>query len=233
MALRIKAAISAILILCGHNVAAAQPGTYEVRHKHFRNGRPATLRISDDSISYEEHGKKREAAQWKYQDIQQLILSPETLRITTYTGQQLQLGRDRVYLFDKLPPSLAAEWYPKFSEKLDQRFVAALADGTVMPEWQLPAKLLHGRIGSQGAILVSVGRIVYKTSTAGESRTWRIPDIENVSSSDPFDLTVTTHERAFRFQLKQALPESRYNELWRKVNQAQGLQILTSGSGPH
>jgi hypothetical protein len=223
MAFRTETAVGAILILC----AAVAPGaTYEARHKHLRNGAPGTLRIGDNSIAWEERAQNH-SREWRYEDIQQLVLSPETLRIVTYNGQRRELGRDEVYLFDKLPPSLAAEWYPKFREKLDRRFVAALADERVVPEWQIPVKLLHGRLGSQGVVLVAKHGVVYKTGTAGESRTWRIHDIENVSSSDAFDLTITTHERDFRFQLKQELSESRYNELWREVNQSNGLEILT------
>jgi len=79
--------------------------------------------------------------------------------------------------------------------------------------------------------------IVYKSEKEGESRTWRYEDIENVSSSGPFQLTVTTFERAkshygdrkgFNFQLKQRLDEDRYNDLWLRLNQSKGLKILTS-----
>jgi hypothetical protein len=55
-----------------------------------------------------------------------------------------------------------------------------------------------------------------------------------VSSSGPFDLTITTFERDggpadrrdFHFELKRALAEGEYQALWRRVNQAKGLQIL-------
>jgi hypothetical protein len=58
-----------------------------------------------------------------------------------------------------------------------------------------------------------------------------------ISSSGPFDLTITTFERSgenyaghkdFHFQLKRPLTEAEYEGLWRKVNQAKGLQILNS-----
>ena len=48
----------------------------------------------------------------------------------------------------------------------------------------------------------------------GASRTWRYQDIENISSSGPFQLTITTFERAkthygdlkgFNFELKRPL----------------------------
>ena len=79
--------------------------------------------------------------------------------------------------------TLAAEWYPVFRARLDERFVAALADETLKPDWQIPVKLTHGRAGSQGMVLVGEEGVVYKSSEAGESRTWRMRDLENVSSS--------------------------------------------------
>jgi hypothetical protein len=68
--------------------------------------------------------------------------------------------------------------------------------------------------------------VVFRADPAGESRTWRIADIESVTSSGPFDLTLTTREKEFQFDLKRVLPEARYQELGRKVNRAQGLQIF-------
>jgi hypothetical protein len=100
--------------------------------------------------------------------------------------------------------------------------VAALADEPAKPQWQIPAKLVHGLGGSQGVVLVGADRVVYESSRHGESRTWRIEDLENVSSSGEFDLTITTHEREFRFQLKHAIGEKRYQELWMRVNRARG-----------
>lgn len=95
-----------------------------------------------------------------------------------------------------------------------------------------------GRIrGSEGALLVGADRIVYRTSRQGDSRTWRYSDIENISTSGPFQLTITTFERdkfhygnykGFNFQLKEALDEARYDELWRRLNQSKGLKLIGS-----
>ena len=148
-----------------------------------------------------------------------------------YKDNRWQLGRDREYVFDKLPASLASEWYPVFRPRLDARFVAALADNQVPAEWQMPVKLVHGRGGLQGVLLMGADRVVYNSSQPGESRTWRIGDLENVSSSGLFNLTVATHERVFRFQLKHAMSDERYQELWMRVNQGRGLKILSRGGG--
>jgi hypothetical protein len=62
-------------------------------------------------------------------------------------------------------------------------------------------------------------------------------DIENVSTSGPFDLSVTTLERSawyhaspteYHFRLKEVLRQDRYDELWRRLNQTKGLQLLKS-----
>ena len=210
---------------------AAGAETYTVRHKHLRNGVTGVLRISESDLAFEEAGKHKEHSRiWKYDDIQELQLGPDTLRIVTYEDNRRELGRDRVYLFDKLPAEVAARWYPVFSTHLDQRFVAALATA-ITPQWQIPAKLTHGRNGSQGVLLVADDAVVYQSSQPGESRTWRIKDLENVSSSDAFDLTITTHERTFRFQLKQVLGDARFQALWLGVNQARGLQVLNPAGG--
>ncbi|MDP9170767.1 MAG: hypothetical protein M3N54_09135 [Acidobacteriota bacterium] len=229
MAFRTKAPACAALMCLAALTLGATTQDYQVRHRHLRNGAPGVLRIDDNSISFQESGKQaKHSRTWKYDDIQELTLSADTLRVVTYEDNRRELGRDRVYVFDRLPAGLAADWYPRFRLKLDARFVAALADDPLPAEWQVPAKLLHGRTGSQGILLVGAASVVYKSAQPGESRTWRIADLENVSTSGEFDLTVNTHEREFRFQLKQPLAEAQYQTLWLRVNRARGLQILNT-----
>ena len=83
--------------------------------------------------------------------------------------------------------------------------------------------------------MVGSGRVIFRADLPQQSRTWRITDIDNVSSSGPFDLTITTFERAttsyashkdFHFALKRPISEADYNALWTKVNQSKGLKIL-------
>jgi len=176
------------------------------------------LRISADSIAFEAAPKHKERSRvWKLDDIRQLTLGPTFLRVQTYER------RNREFVFDPLPKEVAENWYPVFSTRRDQRFVAALADDAIKPEWQIPASLTSK---VQGVLLVGADGVVFRAERSGESRTWRIADIESVASGGRFDLTVTTREKEFRFELKQVLPEARYQELWLKVNRAQGLEIL-------
>jgi hypothetical protein len=201
MAFRIEAAALAFLI-----AVPALAQEYAVRG--------GLLRVSADSIAFEEKDRWRE---WKLDEIRQLTLGSTFVRVQTYEG------RNREYVFAPVPTALAEKWYPVFSAQRDQRFVAALADEQVRAIWQIPVKL---RNKVQGVLLVGADRVVFRATPEGESRTWRIGDIESVASAGPFDLTVTTREKEFRFDLKQALPEARYQELWRQIHRAQGLQIL-------
>ena len=238
MAFRIEKAVGLILIFSA--LASAADLTAEVRHKHLRKGAMGQIDINAGGISFKETGKHAAHSQeWKYEDIQQLTLSPTEISILTYEGEKWQLGRDREYVFDQLPEGFAAQIYTLLHAKLDQRFAAHLGDPDVLPKWQAPAKLLRRFGGSQGTLLVGEDRIEFKVEK-GESYTWRLKDIQNVSSSGPFDLSITTLERSgvlhgstseYRFQLKESLSEARYNELWQKVNAANGLQVLFSPRG--
>jgi hypothetical protein len=238
MAFRGKAQTGALLILgLSASSFAAEPLAFEVRHRHLRHGTVGTLRVGDDRITFEEDGKhKTHSRQWRFDNVQQLTLSHE-VRILTYEDSRLKFGRE--FVFDKLPEDLVAKLYLVFSRRFDQRFVAALANDQVKALWEVPAKLLHGTGGSHGAIVVGADHVVYQTESPEQSRTWRTKDIDMVSSSGPFDLTITTFELAgsnyaghkdFHFVLKRPLADAEYDGLWRRVNQAKGLQILNSSS---
>ncbi len=260
MALRSKkatrAAIVAVLALAPA-LFGQQELRYDVVHNHSnwlppkvgwwppvgpRDDGSGTLVITERGISYQETSKKKDQkpqdlhhAQWEYQDIQQLLVAPQKLSIVTYKDRKWLLGMDQQWEF-RLPPGQSFDaTYKLLKNRLDQRFVAAFAEGEIRPLWEIPVKLL-GRIkGSEGILKMAADRIVYRTDAKDESRTWRLEDIENVSSSGPFQLTVTTYERAkshygnlkgFNFQLKRAMNEKQYNQLWRRLNQDKGLEFL-------
>lgn len=255
MALRSKkgtrAAIVAALALAPA-LFGQQELRYAVRHDHSKWWPPVkaslagdgagTLVITQQGISYQETSKKKDKkpedlhhGQWNYGDIQQLLVSPQKLRIVTYKDRKWLLGMDQEWEF-RLPPNQSfIAVYELLKNRLDQRFVAAFADRDFRPLWEVPVKLLGRVQGSEGILKVGVDRVVYRTDAKNQSRTWRLKDIENISSSGPFQLTLTTYERAkahygnlkgFNFQLKRALNEKQYNQLWRRVNQDKGLEFL-------
>jgi hypothetical protein len=197
--------------------AFAQEFKVAVRHEHLRGGCAGTLTIDTKGIWF--HGAKDHAWSWEYADIQELKLATDRIHLLSYWDNPRRLGADRAFDFTgEIPRELYVLW----KDRLDSRFVAEIADAQIKPLWQIPARHLARLTGSQGVLEIGEDRIVYKTAQKGDSRTWRLRDIENISSSSPFDLTITTLEKPYRFQLKQMLSEARYNELWRKLNDTKG-----------
>jgi len=233
MEFRTEKTISAILMLSF--AAWGNPLSVQVRHQHLRKGAMGQIEIGENSILFKEAGKNSAHSwEWKYGDIQQLTLSPTELRILSYDDAKWQLGRDREYVFDQLPKDFATQVYPRLRERLGQRFAEHLGEPAVKPLWAVGAKLQHKLGGSQGVLLFAEDRIVYKTDRNGESHTWLYTEIENVSTSGRFDLSIITAERSgwsrgsvtdYHFQLKNALSEDRYNDLWRRIIRGNGLRV--------
>ncbi len=236
-----RTGIVAVLALSMASALLAQKELrFEARHDHWRKHGNGTLFITERGVSFQELTKKkqiRHACELNYQDIQELKLSADKLTLVTYQDRKWRLGLDKEYEFTLTPGQSFNETYALLKDRLDQRFVAAVADDQIQPLWEIPVKLLGRMVGSEGVFQVGPDRIVYQTTKKGQSRTWRYRDIENLSTSGPFQLTLTTYERAkthygnlkgFNFQLKQALDEKRFNLLWRRLNQTKGLELLTS-----
>ncbi len=224
MAFRTETGISAILMMAA-GMASAQ--SFPVMHRHLHHDGVGTLTVTADGISYLESGKHaKHSRSWKYAEIQQLELSQDTLDLLTYEDQKWEFGRDRNYLFTHLPAEFVKSVYPVWRERLDQRFIAALAPDKSAALAEFPAKLSGLFKGVEGTLVFGEDCIVFRTRQPGESRTWRLADIDNIASAGPFDLSIVTLERRsgwnasghdFRFQLQRSMEEARFNELWRKV----------------
>ncbi|MBI4442588.1 MAG: hypothetical protein HY649_04360 [Acidobacteria bacterium] len=245
MAVRTQKAMGLIAVVALWAVQAAyaqQEFHYEARHDHWLKACKGTLRIDEQGVSFLEvnKGKKEKDLhrwQWSYQEIQQLELAPNRLRVLSYKDNIWKLGADREYEFEVPSGALADEAYAFLRDRLDQRFVAVLADAEVVPLWQVPVKRLGRIAGSEGILVVGENRIVFRSDEQEESRSWRYADIENVSTSGPYQLTITTFERnkfhynnlkQFNFALKQPLGEDRFNDLWRKLNKEKILPFLAT-----
>ena len=211
MAFRIEASIIACLV-------AQSLFAVPVEYRHHQGDLEVTL----DAVTF----KGAQTWTWKYDQIQQLTLTETELRILTYEDSKWKIGRDREYIFDHLPEGFAKSVYCQWKDKLDQRFIAALADPDVKSLAEFPAKLKSLTKGTEGTLLFNADRIVFRATKPGESRTWRLADIENIASAGPFDFSLVVQEhhgawnnatREFRFQLQKPMEETRYNELWRLV----------------
>lgn len=221
----------------------AQDTDFRVRHDHWRKHCEGTLRIGPEGVNYLQTappGKKPGGLhqwRWSWAEIQQLRLEPRRVRLLTYQDVQWKLGSDRELRFILAGPGDMSGGLQLLQERLGLKLVAVLADSAARPVWQIDAKHPKRLGGSHGTLTFDADRVIYSAAESGESRLWRIEDIESVSSSGPFDLSFTTYERArrhygsrkdFTFQLKQPLSGENYNRLWRRVNRDKGLQLVES-----
>jgi len=211
-----------LILLSALAAAAAQ---FPVEHRHAHRGCQGTLEIGAEGVRFS--GPKGHAWQWKLEQIRQLELAPDRVVVTSYENGKLP-GTERRYEFRGTVP--AAELYALLKARMDQRLVAELAQAPGSAIWTLPAKHL-GRAGSQGTLDLTADTIAYRTEAKDESRTWRYTDIAAISSSGPFQLTITTYEHApahyggrkdFNFELQQPISEARYNQLWLQVEMQNG-----------
>jgi hypothetical protein len=233
MALRTKE--TAFVILLAAQAFAADELRFDVRHQHWRKGCQGVLRVDEQGIAFEgKPSKKPHVWRWEFPDIQQLKIEPHRLTVLTYEDRKWRFGADRAFEFT-LPAGTSFESaYKRLKDQLDQRLVAALAEERPDALWKMPAKRAGRVKGAHGTLVVDADRIAFEAIAPGAARTWRYGDIDNISSSGPFELTLTTFERStndygslksFHFQLKQPLTEDRYNDLWWRINQSRIRRI--------
>jgi len=202
------------LILYG----AAWAQQFPARHQHWNGSCAGTLTVDENRIRFK--GPKGHAWSWAFEDIQQLTLTQGSIHILSYKDSSWMPGNDLSYTFTGRFPTEALQ--RQWSAKLDQRFVAAvsLEDASGLPDFQFPVKQLALTKGTQGILTFGANAVVYDTPLA--PRTWRYTDIHFISSANPFQLTITTLEKQFNFQLKQAITEPTYNQLWLEIEKKNG-----------
>jgi hypothetical protein len=191
---------------------------FPAHHQHLRKFCAGTLTVDASGIRFS--GPKGHTWNLPYAQIQQLTLHPESIHILSYKDSSWKLGKDVSYTFtgEFRTEALERQW----SAELDQRFVAAVAleRDPGMSGLQFPAKELGLTKGTQGTLTFGGTAVVYDSPLA--PRTWRYSDIQFISSANPFQLSITTFEKQFHFQLKQAISESTYNQLWLDIEKKNG-----------
>ena len=199
-------------------VSSAGAAEFPARHEHWRQGCIGEMKVDETGVSF--HGSKGHAWNWRFQDIQEFRLAPRSIHILTYTDSKLRLGADEGYEFTGSIP--AEDLYTLLKDRMDQRLVAEIGPVSGGEAFSLPVKHLGRIAGSEGRLAFTADGIVYETAAKNQSRTWRYPDVDGISSSGRFELTITTLEKGFHFQLKQPITEARYNELWLQIERKNG-----------
>ncbi|HYM09475.1 MAG TPA: hypothetical protein VEU62_02015 [Bryobacterales bacterium] len=236
--MRSHMAAFAMSLMMSVAATAAGPLTLEARHEHWRGFCAGKLTVDDSGVAFESAKKEGHNWRWGWLDIQQLqLLDNGELSLLTYKDNKWRLGADREFHFRLADQRAEAQAGALLGRKLERRFVLGAAAAPENVLWELPVKHLRRVSGTEGTLLAAEDRIVYKADRPGDSRTWYWQDIESISASGPYQLTITSFERArahygdrkgFNFELKLPLAEDRYNDLWRRVERAKGLEMATA-----
>lgn len=210
----------------------AQTIELPVRHSHAIGSCAGALVLNSDGLSFDhapDKGKRHHFS-WAWANIQQLDLVRDRIVVTSYRDRALMFGADQrfEFVFTETPDVRAL--YSALAARMDQRLTARVALPPAKPLYRVNVKRLRKIHPVEGELVVEASRVLFIATAPGESRVWRNSDLINVSSSNPFSLSVATYERGgdFDFQLKQALDTAQYDALWKRLNRPRGLELIST-----
>ncbi len=215
--------VSLLLIaLLSGPVASAQDFQYSVRHRHTLKDCRGLLKINAEGISFTAT-KGKDSRKWTFNDIRILeIQSPSSLAIVSYEDQKRWLGKDKVFEFDIVDKRLTADLSVFLLNRVKRPMrIAVIPDIAEKPAYEFAVKHLHPVSGTRGVLQIYSDKIIYRTQISGDSRYWRIQDIERFSQPDRFRFQIVSflekaggpHE-SYDFQLIEDLPDGVYDFLW-------------------
>ena len=212
--------MTALFILTLLLQAPVQSGetSLAVRHEHALGSCPGTLIFSDAGVRYETKEKGRQRS-WAYPDVKFFeIVSSKKIEIHSYEDQSvLRLGQDWDFVFEFTEGEIGNNLYQLLVDKSPRAVVThVLFPGTELVQ-EMPVRHRHNIGGCQGVLTIAEDKIIYRTEHKGDSRIWRLKDIESFASNDPFHLRISTAFETFNFDLKLPLEEKAHEHIWNAV----------------
>ncbi len=217
--------MTAILLL-GLLPSAAQTFEYSVKHHHILRDCHGVLTITPDGVQYNTSDKK-DSRKWNWNNIRIFeVKSPAEISIVTYEDQKRWAGKDKVFEFTllnkKADPELSAFLLNHVKRPME---IAVIPPDVEKPVFEIPVKHLRTIAGTQGVLRIFGDRVVYQTEASGDSRYWRISDIQRFSQPDRFRFQIVSYlpeaggpDENYNFQLFEDLPPGLYNYLWVRLH---------------
>jgi hypothetical protein len=198
----------------------AQAVEFSAAHRHLNGRCNGVLAVTEEGIAF--RGPKGHNWKWPAAEIRQLQVAAGRIGLLDYSHS---------YEFTGQAP--AAEIYAMLQPLMERRMVyeAATPGGVPQTLGSVPVERRLRRGGSGGTLAFGSDSVIFAALRGGESRTWRYADIDTISTSGPYQLTITTFELApwhygdrkeFNFRLKEPITEARYNELWLHIERKNG-----------
>ena len=209
----------------GARTGWAQGMEFEVQHHHTLKDCRGTLKISPDGVEYLTLHVK-DSRKWTFDEIRTLeVLSPTGISIVTYEDQRRLAGKDRVFEFTLLKGKATPELSTFLLSRVKRPMEVAVLPEQGVPDFELPVKHLHTITGTMGVLKIYPDKVIYQTAREGDSRYWRLADIERFSQPDRFRFQIVSYvpqaggpTEVYNFQLMEDLPEGLYDYLWVRLH---------------
>ncbi len=212
-------------ILACTAVRAAYPQGQEfdfsVRHRHVFKDCSGTLKITGDGVEYRTD-YAQDARKWRFEEIRTLeIKSPTKISIITYEDQKRYAGKDRVFEFTLLDKKATPELSAFLLSRVKRPTRLAVTPVQENPVYEISVKHLHVFGGALGVLRIYPDKVIFQSKETGDSRVWRIKDIESFGHPDRYRFQITGYlpktggpTEVYNFQLMDDLPEGVYDYLW-------------------
>jgi len=216
---------SLLLLAAGAWPLAAQDFSFAVRHHHAFKDCKGTLKISRGGLEFQA-SERKDVRKWKFDEIRMIeILSPTAISLVSYEDQKRYLGKDRVFEFTLLQGKVTPELSAFLLSTIKRPMLLNVFPEDEKPVFEIPVKHLHTITGAMGVLRIYPDKVIFQSAKAGESRLWRIADIERFGQPDRYRLQVSSFEpkaggptQVYNFQLLQDLPEAMLDYLWVRLH---------------
>ena len=222
----LRSIIVLIFAFSGMQNSLAQTFEYAVQHRHTFKDCRGTLKITPEGVEYQTSHAK-DARKWKFEEIRILEVKSSTrISLITYEDQKRWLGKDKVFEFTLLDKKADQELSTFLSSHVNRPMeLAVIPDTAGKPAYEIRVKHLRTIAGAMGVLQIYDDRVVFKSPKVGDSRYWRLSDIERFSLPDRFRFQIVTYvpkaggpTEAYNFQLLEDLPEGVYDYLWVRLH---------------
>ena len=221
-----KRRMSIFLFVSFLAAATAWSETFQVEHSHSWRSCKGKLVFGDTTVEYIAE-KKEHSRSWKYEDIQQLAITPGRISILTFDARKIEFGADQAFNFKLLSGTLSDQFRMEISKKLTRPIVSGILPAKIDARFFIPARHRLFLKSSQGILEFGEETIAYRSAEPGSSRIWRYDELLSMGSTGPFQLRLGAlqktggeygEEKNYVFDLKRRMTSEEYDFLWDKIN---------------
>jgi len=220
---------------------ALMPATYSwgqefefsVRHRHIFKDCQGTLKITGDGVEYKT-AYAQDARKWRFEEIRTLeIKSAARISVISYEDQKRYAGKDRVFEFELVDKKATPELSAFLLSRVKRPTLLAVIPAQENPIYDITVKHLHVFGGVLGVLRIYPDKVIFQSNSTGDSRVWRIQDIESFGHPDRFRFQITSYlpktggpTEVYNFQLMDDLPEGVYDYLWVRLHPSSYYPII-------